>query len=384
MNNISKLTNCYGCGACAVVCPQKIIEISETETGFYAPRIISKDKCTNCGLCLKVCSFDQEINFDLKVNSSFASYSTNERIRQRASSGGVAFELARDALNRGYKVCGVVYDIEKQRSFHRIIENQTDLFKTIGSKYIPSATLPSFRELISNHHQKYIVFGTPCQIASLRLLTRKYKIEQNFIFVDFFCHGVPSLKVWDKYTQKHLFKKRDIDTIKWRDKSFGWQNSYYIVGLNKEGNEIFRSKKGNDDEFFQFFLGHYALAPCCLGSCKFKRDKSFADIRLGDLWGTKYKENSKGVSSVLCFTNKGKDLISLNTNLANIEENTDIVMAGQMSQNAKKPNCYNLSTILLNTKLTISQVIAIIHLYEFICSIPTRIRNRILRTFVKR
>lgn len=35
--NISNIHDCYGCGVCAVVCSQKIIEISLNSDGFYEP-----------------------------------------------------------------------------------------------------------------------------------------------------------------------------------------------------------------------------------------------------------------------------------------------------------------------------------------------------------
>lgn len=382
-NNISKLKNCYGCGTCAASCPQDIIQMSENKDGFYEPVITSMDKCTQCGICLKVCSFSNNIFFEGNLKGTFASYSSNAQIRERASSGGVAFELAKQALSNGYYICGVIYDKDKHRAVHKVLKTQTELFETIGSKYIPSATFSAFEELIANRNQKYMIFGSPCQIASLRLLIRKYRCEDNFILVDFFCHGVPSVKVWDKYIQSKAIGNGNIETVKWRDKKFGWHDSYYIVGFDKSGNEVFRSKRVNNDEFFQFFLGHYALAPCCLESCKFKKFNSLADIRLGDLWGEKYSDNSKGINGVICFTNKGKELVTGNTNLVLIEEEAKVVVAGQMADNAQRPKSYFISKILLRTNLSITHTLTMIHIIESVCSFPTRVINWIRRKLNK-
>ena len=46
--------NCCGCLACLNVCPNNAIEITYSEKGFYIPKI-NKEKCINCGKCLKAC-----------------------------------------------------------------------------------------------------------------------------------------------------------------------------------------------------------------------------------------------------------------------------------------------------------------------------------------
>lgn len=65
--NISNIHDCYGCGVCAVVCSQKIIEIGLNSDGFYEPHITNTSKCTNCGLCVDVCAWCHD---ELSVNNS--------------------------------------------------------------------------------------------------------------------------------------------------------------------------------------------------------------------------------------------------------------------------------------------------------------------------
>ena len=52
--NISGRYSCTGCSSCKVVCPSNAIEMKLSNNGFLVPQI-DDDKCTNCGICTKVC-----------------------------------------------------------------------------------------------------------------------------------------------------------------------------------------------------------------------------------------------------------------------------------------------------------------------------------------
>ena len=67
-----------------------------------------------------------------------------------------------------------------------------------------------FLNISINKKEKYLVTGTPCQIDSFRKYIKKFRVEDNFVLMDFFCHGVPSKLVWDKYItekEKTFLKK---------------------------------------------------------------------------------------------------------------------------------------------------------------------------------
>lgn len=334
MNNIGKIKNCYGCGVCAITCSKKIIDISYNDEGFYEPRIIDSEKCTECGLCLSVCSYYNEgVSLNTGDVLSYASWSLNDKIRKECSSGGIGFEIGRYLLNYGYKLCGVKYNSELNRAEHFIAENESDWKQSVGSKYIQSYFLSALKKFDRN--EKYFVTGTPCQIDSLRRYIKKFKIEDNFILMDFFCHGVPSINLWKKYLEENEKKVGTIKSASWRSKKYGWHNSWMISLFGDNLN--YESLFSEGDLFFRFFLGNYCLNKCCYKNCKFKYLSSSADLRIGDMWGNKYSKNDDGVNSLIVLTEKGRSIINKMEDCLFVEEDLKYVSEGQYKKSAKAP-----------------------------------------------
>ena len=169
--------------------------------GFYEPRINEPEYCTNCGICLDVCAFKyqeralkpEEINI-----RSWAAWSNDEDVRLKCSSGGFGFEIGKQLIEQGYKAVGCRYDIKKQSAEHYIATTVEEFIQSIGSKYIQSYTEETFK-LIKRRGHKYFVTGTPCQIDSFRRMIRRFRCEENFILMDFYCHSVPSMHAWKAY-----------------------------------------------------------------------------------------------------------------------------------------------------------------------------------------
>lgn len=355
--NISHIHNCFGCGVCSIICGQKIIDIRLNEDGFYEPFITQPEKCTQCGLCYDVCSFSHH-GLALKTVKvkSYAGWSNDEDVRQNCSSGGVGFELGRVFINQGDKVCGVRYNAELNRAEHYIATTIEELRPSCGSKYIQSYTVDGFKSI--NRKEKYLVTGTPCQIDSFRRYIQRFKIEDNFILVDFFCHGVPSKLMWDKYLQNTEKVTGKMISATWRNKRTGWHDSWAMAITGEISSVYSRISKG--DMFYQLFLSDSCLGKACYHNCKFKYKQSSADIRIGDLWGKTYLHDEKGVSAVIAFTEKGNNLLH-QTNCSLKEHPFDVVAEGQMkSCPTYKPSFNPIRKALQEKDVNINEVYKIL------------------------
>ena len=360
MKNVSQIRDCYGCGVCATVCAKEIISIELNSAGFYEPRITDTDQCSACGLCLDVCAFSHEKRcVEPEEIHAYAGWSNDMKIRRKASSGGVGYEIAKKAIEGGYKFCGCRYNVEKGRAEHYIAKTSEDAIPSIGSKYIQSYTVEGFREI--NRQEKHIVVGTPCQIDSFRRYIRKFRAEENFILVDFFCHAVPSMWAWKKYTKEIEKQIGEITDISWRNKFTGWHDSWLI---SAEGKNSSKNPKGELEEregdynawftrgdvFYNLFLRDFCCNPACQKNCKYKYEKSAADIRIGDLWGPQYKHNEDGVTGVVTFTYKGNRFLSQVNTISLIEHPFEIVAQGQMKYNAGKAKLAFVAKRMLENK----------------------------------
>lgn len=355
MNNISLISNCYGCGVCAASCGKKIIKIRLNKDGFYAPFIDEPDKCIDCGICLDVCAFNHKertLKTDEIDIKSWAAWSNDEAVRRKCSSGGIGFEIGKQLIEQGYQAVGCRYDIKEQRAEHYIATTVEEFVQSIGSKYIQSYTEEAFKN-IKRKGQRYLVTGTPCQIDSFRRMIRKFRCEDNFILMDFYCHCVPSMLAWKAYIKMLEPKIGEVTYASWRNKfEYGWHDSW-LMGMDGEKtskpidwhdsyNLLIREKKtfmqsrmSQGDLFYKLFLGDICLGPQCEKQCKYKYDKSSADIRIGDLWGKTYQNNQKGVSALVAFTEKGRNVVEELKGVTLVEHNLDVVAEGQMKENAK-------------------------------------------------
>ena len=353
--SVADIKHCYGCGVCAISCSHDAIEMRLDELGFYRP-VVDGNKCNDCGLCRKNCAYlDERLAREEQMPQDwFAGWSEDEATVASCSSGGVAYELAKAAIENGYAVIGVRYNVEKNRAEHVVCETLEELEQTKGSKYLPSYTVDAFAQIKKG--EKWMVVGTPCQIDSLRRYVKMRKMEEDVVFVDFFCHGVPSCTMWRKYGELML-GGRDVKGIAFRAKknyatgeNIDWHNSYVVTSEDRKGEKYQPGLEHHRDWFGHYFLSDLCLGKQCYEKCKYKMYKSSADIRIGDAWSSAYEDNEKGVSAVLAFTNKGAEMLSALKNVHKEEIALERLCEGQMHEMPKEPAFYGLRLRLMKMK----------------------------------
>lgn len=399
--NVSSIKNCYGCGVCSASCGKRIISIELNQDGFYEPRIKDPDKCTNCGLCLEVCAYDHMerslTTSEIRIKS-WAAWSNNEDVRRKCSSGGIGFEIGKQLIEQGYKAVGCRYDIERQRAEHFIATTVEEFVQSIGSKYIQSYTEEAFKQ-IKRSGQKYLITGTPCQIDSFRRMIRKFHCEENFVLMDFFCHCVPSMWVWKSYLKMLEPQIGTVTYASWRNKfNYGWHDSW-LMGIDgdkktmpfnwnaryseiiKEHKTYIQSRKSKGNFFYKIFLGDLFSGPQCHLNCKYKYDKSAADIRIGDLWGSAFQFDEKGVSALITFTDKGRTIVESLLNVTLEELPLEIVAEGQLKAPSKpSPISIIVRPLLKSNKIYPYSLWKVIFKLNTLIKLPRRIIKKINRS----
>lgn len=348
--NILKNKNCYGCGVCAAACPKNAITIRFGKAGFLHPVIDNINHCIECGICVSICAFnDVGLSVNSKPIHAYAGWSNNQGTRRKCSSGGVAYEIGYYLIQKGIQYCGARYNVTSNRVEHFIATNPKEMEETIGSKYIQSYTYDALKRI--DRSKQYLVSGTPCQIDSFRRYFKRFNCEDNFVLLDFYCHGVPSKLMWNKYLEGVSKRFDSLKSIKWREKTNGWHDSYSICieGEKGETDVTCSSRLSQGDYFYKLFLHDVCLGRACYKDCKYKYDKSSADIRIGDFWGNEYCDNEEGVNAIIAFTDKGDELLKY-INCKLIEHPFEIVAGGQMKKNAQISLNYYIVSLLLRIK----------------------------------
>lgn len=272
---------CTGCAACMNICPKDCITMDFNERFELVPKI-DEQKCIKCGACQRICPSNNEIEQHLPMQC-YACYAPEER--STSSSGGIAAELAKQFVREGGCVCGAVY--ENGTVHHSIIDDEKDLPKLKGSKYVQSYINDCYKRIKEEVKSRKVLFiGTPCQVAGLRNFVGQ---SERLYCVDLICHGGTS----HRYLDEILFEKDGVLSFR--------KNSNFAVRLND------RELKYSGEYIVAFMHGMSYRESCY--ACVYANSERVGDITLGDFWGIKnFPNEEKGVSVVLVNTEKGKDM----------------------------------------------------------------------------
>ncbi len=301
-------TDCCGCGACAYVCPKKIITMQADGEGFLYP-VVDNTLCIDCNACENICPVTHSDEINSTFSLSYAGWSNNEDRVVSSSSGGAADSLYEHFINMG----GVVYGVKYSDDFYSAVYarattlEQVNLFKT--SKYIQADNNDIYR-LIKDDAKADIpilFIGLPCETYAVKRLLPNY---DKLYLVSLICHGPTSAKVHESFCKDiEKIYKGNITKLSVRYKKNGRWKPYYINAKFDNGKVYL--KKFEDTDYDTAFLNF--KRPSCL-KCAFKNNHFCADMVVGDYHSASQRSgfyHLSGVSSLLPLTERGKELISM-------------------------------------------------------------------------
>lgn len=282
---------CTGCKACENVCPKQAVEVKDNLDSYAA--VIDPDKCINCGLCEKTCPNITPV----KQREPFYWRQgwTEPDIRNNSSSGGAAAALIKIFILMGGYVASCLFE---DGDFRFAITNDLEKAKKFaGSKYVKSNPGDIYDQINGylKKGEKVLFIGLPCQSAALQNVC---KDKENLYTADLICHGTPSQKIL-----RDFLKTKGIDIEKANDIKFRDNNDF---GLIVDGKRLAPVKA--PDDYTWAFLKCADYTENCY-SCRYAGRTRVSDITLGDAWGQMSDNDDKGVSLVLCQTDKGRYLI---------------------------------------------------------------------------
>lgn len=342
MIEIKRPEACCGCWACVQRCPERCIAMRADTEGFLYPQV-DKARCTDCGLCEKVCPVLHP-NRPPEPSSvrAYACRNRDEGVRMASSSGGLFPLLAARTLAQG----GVVFGARFDGNFavrHDFTENAEGLERFRGAKYAQSVIGDSFirvREFLKQGRE-VLFTGTSCQIAGLkRFLGRPYA---NLLAVDVLCHGVPSPEVLARYLGQQTGRLnraagRDyrLDRFEFRSKQDGGWERYRVVSryvpAAGSGEPVVLSVPFTGETYMRGFLHDLYLRPAC-HECPVRRLSAGSDLTLADYWGVGRRhpemDDGRGTSLVVALTGPGeRALRALSGSLDTVETPLDDAIPG--------------------------------------------------------
>lgn len=301
---------CNGCMACVEKCSVSAITIEDGIDAYNA--VINQQICTGCRQCMKVCPNNSS---PIKHSPIMwkQGWAKNEEVRSCSSSGGLAAALSYSFVKTGGIVCSCVF--RNGEFVFDFVSDAADVAKFSGSKYVKSNPKGVYKKICEylKNDTKVLFIGLPCQVAGVKSFIGEHDLLYT---VDLICHGTPSPRLLEMFLNEYGYTPALLNSITFRNKG-----NWYLSCDEKKVTPV-----SVMDKYMFAFLKSVDYTENCY-SCRYASVDRISDITLGDSWGSELSdvEKKKGISIVLCQSEKGKRLLE-NSDLALFDVNTEITI----------------------------------------------------------
>ncbi len=313
-NEVVKTGLCTRCGACVGFCSYECISWDNI-SGLP----VKGSGCTDCNLCMEVCP-GKNINYPElwemvypgqkeKAQKSllgyfeniFLAYSSDNRIRQNSSSGGVITSLFVYLLESGWVDSVLVLGMDPEIPYHAkpILTNDSEIVRYCSqSKYIANPILTALNTIIKEK-KKFAIVALPCQIHALRKMQGvNPKLLNNIkLIIGLYCGNL-----WEPEATTAIVKKvgiknlKEVKSVQYR--AGAWPGKIEIK--TKSGNVYSITKEGSN------YLSFLYTVDRCFTCTDYTAE--LADLSVGDGWYYENNTRGKGWSVVVTRTSVGNSV----------------------------------------------------------------------------
>jgi coenzyme F420-reducing hydrogenase beta subunit len=255
------------------------------------------------GIQMKNTQIQQSIGSYQKAYYAFAE---DEKMRDRAASGGAVTAILSQALSAGSidgaLVCRRIIENSRVRGRTTIIRTEKDLLESQGSVYVTVPFNEQARRLIQDFSGKIGIVGLPCNIQFIRNLGEKNPLiaDKVALTIALFCGHSSSPALIDSLSAR-LEHQAGSPLADFYFRRGHWRG--HLGASFRNGQTI--------EKPFSWYSTYQNLYFFCERKCLMCSDHFgyCADLSAGDIWCSSMKANPVKHSSVIVKTDRGAEML---------------------------------------------------------------------------